>query len=154
MIDQRDLAPHAMPVEEFRLPAGLSVEQRVDRRRAALLALNPMVQRALTSVAGGLPAPTIDLTIYDAVYPANPQAGGHWTAASLMLGLWSHTIASYTVTLLFDDNDRPLRFLVHAATEVAASDASEAALRDALERARPRGPFRSFSPHVFANVGL
>ena len=154
MIDQRDLAPFGIVVEELRLPEGRSVEQRVDRRRDAMLALNPMVQRVLALVSGGLPAPTIDVTIYDAVYPANPAAGGHWTVASLLMWMWSHSVASYTVTLLFDDDDRPLRFVVHAASEITSSDTSEAALREALESARPRGPLQSFSPHLFTNIGL
>jgi hypothetical protein len=154
MIDQRDLAPYGVFVEELRLPAGLTVEQRVDRRRAAMLALDQRVRRALATVSGGLPAPTIDMTIYDAVYPGTPNAGGHWTAAALTMSLWRHTVSSYTVTLLFDDDDRPSRFVVDAASKVVSTDTSEAALRDALETARARGPLQTSSSHLFASVGL
>ena len=158
MIDLRDLSDlreQEIRVQELRLPASLHENQAaLQRRRAAALALDPLVRRTLSLVMPGLPAPTIDATIYDAVYPAYAEAGAHWTAASLMLSFLTHSVWSYTVTLLFDEHDQPSRFAVHAAQDAVSDGVSESALREAIARARQRGPLQTHAPHLFANTGI
>jgi len=141
-------------VQELRLHWQPQREQAIERRRAAALALDPMVRGALATLLPPFPPATIDLTLYDDIYPANPHAGAHWTSAALTLGLFAHAVASYSVTLVFDDEDRPAYFLVEGARSIASVDASEAALREALERVRAAGPLSTVSTHVFPSLGL
>jgi hypothetical protein len=154
MIDQRILHNQGIKVDELRLPAAFANSAAVERRRDAALALDPLVRRALAAAIPGLAAATVDVTLYDSVYPAYPEAGAHWTAASLLLGMLTHAVWSYTVTLHFDELDQPQRFVVQAAQNVVTKDVSEAALRDAIERARVLGPLRTYSANVFASTGI
>jgi len=116
------------------------------RRRAALHTLDPMVRRLLgRRVAQQVPAPP-SLTVYDSVYPATPQVGGHWTVATVRLGWWTHTVRSYAVSLLFDAAHRPRRFRISGAREVMTRDASEAALAEGLTEAAAAGPQETTTP--------
>jgi hypothetical protein len=154
MIDQRVLRDQGIRVDELRLPAELARATSVEGGGDAALALDPLVRRALAAAIPGLAATTVDVTLYDGVYPAYPEAGAHWTAASLLLGMLTHAVWSYTVTLLFDELDRPQRFAVQAAHNVITDDVSEKALREAIERARLHGPLRTYATNFFASTGI
>jgi len=151
---ERGFAEPLGSVQEYRLPRQPQRKQAITQRHAAALALDPMVRRALAALLPPFPPATIDLTLYDDVYPANPRAGAHWTAAALTLGLFAHAVASYTVTLMFDDDEQPAYFLVEGARSIASTDTSETALREALERVRAAGPLSTASMHVFPSLGL
>ena len=154
MIEQRILRDQGIRVDELRLPAELANATSVEQRRDAALALDPLVRRALAAAIPGLAAATVDVTLYDGVYPAYPEAGAHWTAASLLLGMLTHAVWSYSVTLLFDAHDQPQRFAVQAAHNVVTDALSEKALREAIERAGRRGPLRTYAANVFPNTGI
>jgi hypothetical protein len=143
-----------LPVETWPLPAALANADRVAARRAALLEFDPMVRRLLQGTLPGFAPRSVELTVYDAIYAASPEVGGHWTAAAALFGLFSHSVRSFSVALLFDDHDRPRRFLVSGARAIASADTSEAALSAALAEALAAGPAVSLAPHVFQSVGI
>jgi len=144
----------SVAVTEARLASSRSTELSVARRREAMLALDPLVQRRLPRLGNGFLLSLRSLTIYDAIYPASPAVGGHWTRASRWVGMFTHTIASYTVALAFDAADNPDHFIVSGAAETISAGVSEAALTAALDRARATGPLRTTSPHIFAGLPL
>lgn len=138
-------------IEEWRPSAAA---RALDQRRAAFMALNRAVQRllprlALTSVLGDQP-----LTIYEAIYPATPAIGGYWTVAVRRFGPFSHAIASYTVSLAFDDEQRPAHFVIEGARSVTTADASPAALVAGIAAARAAGPLRTAALHAFQGFAL
>lgn len=149
-------AAHAAPepgIVELRLPGGLTQPERVERRRAAFAALGSAV-RPLLARLGGVPFSAQELTVYDAVYPATPEIGGFWTIAQRAFGLLSHQIASYTVALAFDEQDRPLCFVISGAIAVRSEDASPAALAAAIDQARSAGPLRTAARHAFTGFAV
>lgn len=70
------------------------------------------------------------------------------------MGVFTHVVWSYTVTLLFDEQQRPDRFVVHGARDVASEGVSAAALAAAIERAVAAGPLWTASTHVFPSLAL
>ncbi len=153
-MQREDTARYGLQIDELRLPAGLRQRTAVEERGEAMLALDPMVQRllprlGLTSVMNR-PA----LTVYDAVYAATPEIGGHWTVAARWLGFFTHTVSSFSITLAFDAENLPSYFVVAGARTIITDDVSERALAGALEAARKIGPMSTTAPHIFANVGL
>ncbi len=141
-------------VETWPLPASLADAERVGRRREALLSFDAPVRRQLQRAVSALGAYTVELTIYEAIYAASPEVGGHWTAASAFFGLFSHSVRTLTVSLLFDEQDRPQRFLVSGARSVTSTDTSEAALAAALDEVVVAGPSLTAAPHVFQQIGI
>ncbi len=93
-------------------------------------------------------------TVYDALYPATPEIGGHWTASRSAFDLFTHTIWSYAVSLAFDDEGQPLRFIVDGASTIESDGIDEAALARALAHAALSGPLRTTAPHAFTGFGL
>ncbi len=87
------------------------------------------------------------LTVYEAVYPATPAEGGHWTVASQRLGWFTHTVRSYAVTLLFDRANQARRFRISGAREVVTRDTSAAALAAGLAEAVASGPQETTAPN-------
>mgnify|MGYP001338146610 CR=1 FL=1 len=150
----RSQAESLITIEAWPLPRALSAGERPAARREALLALDPLVRRQLGLLRTGLAAQTVELTVYDTIYTASPQVGGHWTAAASWFGLLSHAIGSYSVMLVFDESDRPHHFTVTGAATVISDGISEAALAAALAMASAAGPLRTQSAHVFHSAGL
>src|SRR5579871_2444396 len=100
--------PMQRPVTQtFLRPVELEQPDAAELRREAMRSLDPMVRRLLARAGGAMPMQVAPVTIYDAVYPAIPELGGHWTATSTWMGFLMHTIASYTVALAFDREQRP-----------------------------------------------
>ena len=134
---------------------------RIAARREALRALDavvrPLLRRRLVD-GGGLPSsllpPVIGLTVYDAVYPATPAAGGHWTVAVRRPLFLLHQVDTFTVTLEFDASDRPARYRLSGATEVASEDATVEALDRALDRVLASGPQRTWAPSFVPGFSL
>ena len=151
MAVEQDL--QAAGISELRLPGLPSQHERVERRRAAFAALGGAV-RPLLARLGGVPFTAQQLTIYDAIYAATPEIGGFWTIANRVVGLLSHQIASYTVALAFDEQDRPRCFIISGAIVVKSEDASPAALSAAIEQARQAGPLRTAARHAFTGFAL
>lgn len=127
-------------------PSAAALRAVIRKRAAVLRSLDPMVKRVLRRrVAHQVPAAPV-LTVYDAVYPAAPQEGGHWTAAGLRLGWFSHTVRSYAVAVIFDRANRPRRFRISGAHELVTQDTSEAALAAGLAEAMESGPQETAAP--------
>lgn len=133
---------------------------RLAARREALTALDaivrPLLRRRLVDsglLSSPLP-PVIDLTIYDAVYPATPAVGGHWTVAVRRPLFLLHQVDTFTVTLEFDASDRPARYRLSGATEVASEDATVEALDRALDRVLASGPQRTWAPSFVPGFSL
>lgn len=148
-----ELADHDITVKELSLPSGLTQPAAVEARRIAMRALQPMVQRLLPRL-GVISFQPAFATVYDAVYAATPAIGGHWAVAARSLGLFSHTIASYSVALAFDDENLPGYFIVSGQREFVTAGVDEAALAQALDEARLAGPLRTSAPHTFLGFGL
>jgi hypothetical protein len=126
----------------------------VSRRQAVLRALDPMVRRLLRRRVGAqVPAEPV-LTVYEAVYPALPAEGGHWTLAAAGWSWFGTRVRSYAVALRFDRRNRPQGFRIRGAREVVTPDASEAALAAGLAEAAAAGPEETATPTVFPTVGL
>jgi len=150
----RPRADLRVPIDTILLPRAIVQRGRLQSRREALLALDPLVRRQLRQLSAPALAQTVELTVYDAVYAATPQVGGHWTATTSWFGLFSHAFGSYSVALVFDDADRPRHFAVTGAASVESDGVSEAALGRALAQAGSAGPLRTSSAHVFQLTGL
>ncbi|HZQ36038.1 MAG TPA: hypothetical protein VFD32_08910, partial [Dehalococcoidia bacterium] len=144
---------HEPGIAELRLPSTLTQQERVERRRAAFATLGSAVRPLLTRL-GGVPFTAQELTVYDAIYAATPEIGGFWTIANRVFGLLGHQIASYTVSLAFDEQDRPRCFVISGAIVVKSEDASPAALDAAIEQARRAGPLRTAARHALTGFGL
>jgi hypothetical protein len=133
-----------------------TIERRIATRRAALLAVDSFVS-PLIETKLRLPMlfgqPAVELTVYDQVYRRSP-AGGHWTLSSRWMDLIGHTIASYTVTLHFDEQDRPARFVVEGVRRVETADASPEALGRAMEDASRGGPLMTWAPNYVTEISL
>ena len=83
MATSRSLAPGSwLTIDEWLLPNPLSASQRIENRRRALHELDPLVRRQLRWVGGSLAPTTVELTVYDTVFVASPEVGGHWTSVS------------------------------------------------------------------------
>lgn len=148
-----DFAEPALTIEAWPAPAILRSEPLVEDRRAAIRALDPMVRRLVGRLGSALPF-SIDLTVYDAIFPATPAIGGHWTAASVWMGVMTHAIATYSVSLAFDEANRPHHFELVGARTAETADTSETALQAALRTVSAAGPLRTVAPHAFAQAAL
>ena len=118
--------------------------------------VRPLLRRRLLSspaMMSFLP-PVVDLTVYDAVYRATPAAGGHWTVAVRRPLIFAHQLASFTVTLAFDGEQRPAHYRVHGASEVVSDDATVEALDRALTRAATVGPQITWAPSFVPGISL
>ena len=142
-----------LTIEAWTAPAALRSEPRVAARAAALRELDPMVRRQIGRIGSALPL-SVESTVYDALFPATPAIGGHWTATSVWMGLLTHAIATYSVALAFDADDRPHHFEVTGARAVVTPDTSEAALQAALRTVADAGPLRTAAPHAFTRAAL
>ncbi|HEY7295612.1 MAG TPA: hypothetical protein VH916_11255 [Dehalococcoidia bacterium] len=140
-------------IAALHLPRALAQQERVERRRAAFAALGSAV-RPLLARLGGVPFSAQELTVYDTIFAATPEIGGFWTLANGAFGLLSHQITSYTVALIFDEEDRPRCFVINGAIAVKTEDASPAALERGIEQARQAGPLRTAARHAFAGFAL
>jgi hypothetical protein len=155
MPSNTSLSPYrGAAVEEWYVPSALATRDRLCARKNALETLNPMVRRVVGLVLGPTPSGSIDLTIYEAIYQAAPEIGGHWTVSSLGIGLFIHTLSSYAISLAFDAEDRPSHFVVNGRSVTRTPDTSETALIQALELAGRTGPERTTVPHLFRGVAL
>jgi hypothetical protein len=132
------------------------VHDRVAARREALTALDSFVP-ALLQDKLRLPftfaRPTVELTIYDAVY-RRTQVGGHWTLAGRWTGLLSHTVASYTVALHFEEDDRASHFVISGAQTVVTRDATPESLARGLDAAARGGPLITWGPNLPPGISL
>src|SRR5581483_5839374 len=75
---------------------------RIAKRRAAALALDPVVRAQLARLSPWPLAAPPSLTLYDTIWPATPEAGACWTLAAGLFGPLTHGVWSYAVTLCFD----------------------------------------------------
>ncbi|MBI2760332.1 MAG: hypothetical protein HYX51_02760 [Chloroflexi bacterium] len=127
-------------------------------RREALVALDravrTLLQRRIVSRAFSLLPPLLDLTVYDEIYPGMPAAGGHWTVAVRRPMLLMHSVATYTVSLEFDARQRPLRFRVSGASDVASENATLESLDQALVEAQQSGPAVTWAPSFVPGFSL
>jgi hypothetical protein len=98
-------------------------------------------------------APRIELTAYDEVY-RRTTAGGHWTVASHWTGLLTHAVATFTVALHFDAEDRADHFVIAGARTVATPDATPEALARGLEAVAAGGPLITWAPNFPPGVSL
>jgi hypothetical protein len=132
--------------------------QTLATRREALVALDravrTLLQRRIVSRAFSLLPPIVDLTVYDEVYAGMPAVGGHWTVAVRRPMLLMHSVATFTVTLEFDGRQRPLRFRVSGASEVASEDATLESLDRALVEAQQSGPAVTWAPSFVPGFSL
>lgn len=135
---------------------------KVALRREALRALDESVRTLMHRrlLEGGMgrtaafASPVMELTIYDYVYAATPVVGGHWNLAVRRPQILRHQIDSYTVTLEFDEQQRPARFQVTGAKDVVSDDATLEALDRALVRAAAAGPQRTSAPSFMPGISL
>jgi hypothetical protein len=97
--------------------------------------------------------PAVDLTVYEQVYRRS-KSGGHWTLSSRWTDLVGHTVASYTVALQFDEQDRPLRFVIDGKRQVVTEDASPEALARGLDEASQGGPIMTWAPNFIPEISL
>jgi hypothetical protein len=141
-------------VTELRPPERLTPEKQLARRRREIGRLDPMVRRQLTQLGGMTPIRVAPPTVYDALYPATPEIGGHWDASWSVVHFFTHAIWSYAVSLAFDEHGQPLRFVVEGASTIESDGLDEAALARALEQAALSGPLRTTAPHAFTGFGL
>jgi len=128
--------------------------ERIARRRAALTALDPLVRR---QIPGLWPAPAlaqVDLTIYDLIFPAAVDTGGHWTATVAFFGVFAHAVLSYTVALVFDEADQPHHFAISGARTITTADTSAAALAAGIAAAAAAGPLLTGAWNAYVNVGI
>jgi len=125
---------------------------RVATRRAAALALDPLVQRLLPPLA---PWPLLlppALTLYDQIWPATPDVVACWTLTARVFGPVTHSIWSYAVTLYCDARDQPHHFVVSGATTAVTADVSAPALAAAIAAVRRGGPLRTTAPNALPFV--
>ena len=137
-------------------PVAPVAPDRVAARRAALTALDSFVRPLLAEhlrLPFSLVPPTVELTIYDEVY-RRTSAGGHWTLSTRWTGLLTHTISGYTVTLHFDAEDRPSRFLISGARDIWTDDATPEALARGLAEAARGGPLVTWAPNLPPGISL
>jgi hypothetical protein len=153
-IERHESAGPTVAVQEWPAPVTLLKPRRVEARRSAMESLDPTVRRHLARLVGAVTPAIVDVTVYDAIFPAIPDIGGHWTVAFRRFGLFMHTIDSYTVSMAFDESDCPHHFVVAGATEETTLDATEASLSAAIARVAGTGPLRTASPHVFSSIGI
>ena len=125
---------------------------RIAKRRAAALALDPVVRAQLARLSPWPLAAPPSLTLYDTIWPATPEAGACWTLAAGLFGPLTHGVWSYAVTLCFDTEDRPRQFIVSGATTATSEGVSETALATAIASVRRGGPLRTDSPNVLPFV--
>lgn len=144
----------AIAIDELTLPASLREPAIVEARRVTLERLDVTVRQALRPLSASLFAVTEAATIYDAVYPATPEIGGFWTVASRWMGLITHSVSNYTVSLAFDSQNRPDHFIVSGAREVRTSDASSESLVRAVDEVRRAGPLTTSAPHAFTGFAF
>ena len=132
------------------------LRDRVALRREALRAIDSFV-RPLLAEKLRLPLtfarPTVDLTIYDEVFPRT-NAGGHWSVSSRWIGLLTHTIAGYTVALHFDAEDRASHFVLSGATTVVTPDATPESLARGLDAVARGGPLITWAPNFPPDISL
>ena len=133
-----------------------TIEQRVAARRTAVIALDSFV-RPLMEEKVRLPyvfgRPAIELTVYEQIY-RRTTIGGHWTLSSRWTDLIGHTVASYIVALHFDDQDRPLYFVIDGKRQVITADASPEALARGLDEAGQSGPLMVWAPNLVPEISL
>jgi hypothetical protein len=148
-------ATYQPPIEAF-APGVPAAPDRLAVRHEALTALDsfvrPLVMEKLR-LPFSLVAPTIELSLYDAVYNRS-SAGGHWTASTRWMGFVGHTIAGYTIALHFDAADRPSHFTIDGAVEVVTDDATPESLGRGLDRARLAGPRITWAPSLPPGISL
>src|SRR5215208_5343889 len=129
---------------------------RIAARREALTALGSFVPSLLQDklrLPFTFARPTVALTAYDEVYRRS-QAGGHWTLAGRWTGLLSHTVASYTVALHFDEQDRASHFVISGAQTVVTRDATPESLARGLDAAARGGPLITWGPNLPPGISL
>jgi hypothetical protein len=141
-------------IDELVRPVELGRDETVEARRRAFRELDPMVRRHLAAFGPAFSLTWPVLTVYDAVYPATPAIGGHWTLSNLRYGPFFHGIDTCSVALEFDDANRPDHFIVSGSKETVTPDVREASLESALAELRAAGPSHRFAPHVFAGLRL
>ncbi len=144
----------AIAIDELLLPAALREPAIVDLRRVTLERLDVAVRQAIRPLSASLFVIAPAVTIYDAIYPATPEIGGFWTVASRWMGPISHSIASFTVSLAFDSQNRPDHFIVSGAREVRTLDASSESLARAVNEVRRAGPLTTSAPHAFTGFAF
>ena len=129
---------------------------RIAARREALVALDsfvrPLLSRHLRMPLAPTP-PLVELTIYDEVL-RRTSAGGHWTVTNRWVGFVGHTIGQYTVTLHFDEQDRPSCFVINGAREVRTADATPESLVRGLQQATRNGPLVTWAPNFVPDISL
>jgi hypothetical protein len=141
-------------IDELHLPEQMRRQSEICARRTAVETLDLMVRRLLSRLAADIFTQVQPPTIYDAIYPATPEVGGFWTVAARWVGLFTHTISTYTVSLAFDDHNHPDHFIVTGAREMRTAGVSEAALAQAVDSVRRTGPLTTMAPHAFAGFAL
>jgi hypothetical protein len=136
----------------------LTPAEIVASRQRIMQALDGPVQALLrrqlaTGLISAVPR-MVELTAYDAVYLAAPAVGGHWTVAGRRRSFFGVQVESYTITLEFDEEQRPVRFRVCGASEVLSTNATTEALDTALTAARRSGPQTGWAPAVVPGISL
>ncbi len=141
-------------IDELHLPEEMRHQTEVGARRVTFETLDPMVRRLLICLAANLFAQVQPPTIYDAIYPATPEVGGFWTVSARWIGLLTHSVSTYTISLAFDRHNNPDHFIVTGAREQRTVDTSEDALAGAIADVRRTGPLTTMAPHAFAGFAL
>jgi hypothetical protein len=136
-----------------RTPAEL-VALRREAMRALDESVRTIVRRRLAAGPASWYQPLVEMTVYDAVYASTPAVGGHWTVAGRRASFFGFEVESYTIVLLFDEQQRPLRYRVCGATEVLSDDATPEALAGAFAQARRAGPQRGWAPAFMPGMSL
>ena len=136
----------------------LSPAEIAASRQRTMQALDGEVQTVLrrhlaTGLITAMPR-MIEMTPYDAVYLAAPAVGGHWTVAGRRRSFFGVQVESYTITLEFDEEQRPARFRVCGAAEVLSTDATPEALDAALTAARRTGAQTGWAPAFAPGISL
>jgi hypothetical protein len=141
-------------IDELVRPVEFGRDEAVEARRRAFCELEPMVCRHLAAFAPAFSLPRPVLTVYDAVYPATPSIGAHWTLSRLLLGTFFHGVDTCSIAVAFDEANRPDHFVVSGSMEIVTPDVREASLESALAVLRASGPAHAFAPHVFAGLRM
>src|SRR2546428_514403 len=97
--------------------SGAGVDANIARDAEALV--RPLLTRLLSFPGVAV----LPLTVYDAVYPATPELGGHWTVSAVWVGPFAHTTWTYTVAVAFDAAGEPDHFVITGAREIVTRDA-------------------------------
>lgn len=132
--------------------APTTLSPAIRQRHAAAGRLDALVRAEITRAlrpGSHLDDWQVELTLYPRLYPATPEAGGHWTAFRARINGRQHEVSMLSVSVMFD-GDTPVDFLVSGNVDVRAGGCTAAALREAL--ALCEGPLCQVTPLSLAGA--